>query len=329
MNQNTNAALTGLLVGDGLSRQNGVHRLSLTTARRVQRFQTLTQFSLDNHLTTLPEPYVHAFPEEILKMHPGDDCEWFYFSAQMIKGNLDITKEWQDLAQNVDQIKGRLGTKSALRNLSRGIPYPHSGHDNPHYFDSLGILRAAAIASFHVGSLPEILETVELDVGHSHALDGLWAAKSIATFIYLLNSGIPVRECILSASKELPDSSLSARTTMLGLHIARESKSELQLSIDLESRLVDRIYCYPYAASELLGMLFAKLWICVDPEISFASAFMHRRHTDSLPPLLGYLLGLIYGDSWLPNLPFENSELDGICIPSLKGKNLMDLTKDM
>ena len=321
------AALKGLLLGDGLSRQNGVERLALTTPRRVNRFQTLTRFSFENGMTTFPEPYVHAFPEKLLKLFPGDDCEWLYFSGNISKQGLSAKDEWKKLSTSHLKIRARLGTKTALRNLSRGMCAPESGHDNPHYFDSIGMLRAASIAAISDGDLATILSKVDEDVSQTHSLDGLWCARAIASFVYSIKTGDDVKVSLDALLQQIPSNSLTSQMMRDVRVICQSSNNELQLAVNLEQNFVDRIYCYPYSSSELLALVYSSFWLESDPQLKFSTTFVHRRHNDSLPPLIGFLLGFIHGDSWLPHIDDSSFVMDGICIPDLKGVNLLDLAK--
>lgn len=325
MSKNYEAALKGLLLGDGMSRQNGVQRLGLTTERRVNRFQTLTKFSFDNKITTFPEPYVHAFPQDILKLYPGDDCEWFYFSASIVKSGQSFDSEWKKLSNIEKYISGRLGTKTALRNISKGMSAPSSGHDNPHNFDSIAMLRAAAITIFSDTDLQQLMIQVEQDSSQTHSLDGIWCAKAIATLVHHIKKGISLPDALVESESEIPENSLSNQMLTRVKEIIRRNSNELEISLDLEQSFVDRIYCYPYSSSELYALIYAKLWIKSDAQLKFASSFLHRRHNDSLPPLLGLILGLSEGDKWLPKMNSEAFVMDGICIPELKGTSLLQL----
>lgn len=327
MNTHLKSALTGLLLGDGLSRQNGVQRLSLTTERRINRFQTLSRFSFENGMTTFPEPYVHAFPEKILKLYPGDDCEWLFFSANIIKNDLSAGEEWTEISKVHSEIKGRLGTKTALRNLSLGMRAPESGHDNPHYFDSIGMLRAAAISGFSTGSWEEILKQVDEDITQTHSLDGLWCARAVAAFVHSLKLKNDIRTALNLMINQIPEGSLTDQVMNEVIEICKKSTNEIQLALTLEETFVDRIYCYPYSGPELLALMYASFFLESDPQLKFSISFLHRRHNDSLPPFLGFLLGYIHGDTWLPEVEDTSFLMDGVCIPKLKGKNLLELLK--
>jgi len=319
------AGLKGLILGDGLSRQNSVERLALTTKRRISRFQSLTKFSFDNDITTFPEPYVHAFPQKILKLFPGDDAEWFYFSTYIAKHDASAKQEWQKLAMSHENVRARLGTKTALRNLAEGLSAPMSGHDNPHYFDSISMLRAAGIASIVKGNLDYTIKKIEEDVSQTHSLDGIWCAKSIGALVYFIKTGEDLNTSLIKALEQVPEKSLTSQIMKNAKLICENANDEIQLALDLEQKLVDRIYCYPYSSSELLALIYSGLSLNSDTQLKFTTSFLHRRHNDSLPALMGYLLGYIFGDSWIPDIDVSSFTMDGLCIPELRGKNLLDL----
>ena len=317
-------ALKGLLLGDGLSRANGVLRLRLTTERRVKRFLSQQQFAFERNQTNQSEPYVHAHNPEILKLHGGDDCEWFYFSAENAKSGSSIDARWKELAAE-PRVVARLGTKTALRNIAMGKSAPHSGHDNPHYFDDIALVRAAGIALVSKVGLEELLSQVRTDISYTHSEDGLWGAEAIATLIFALKGGASIGEGIAQAIDRLPSESWAKREVTRALELTSKSVRTLDRVMLLENDFVDRIYCYPYSSPETLGLLFSHLRHSEDPVDTFMAAYLHRRNTDSLPPLLGFLNGLVHGDQWMPPLRDEARILSGICIPALKGKDFLAL----
>jgi hypothetical protein len=320
---NRKPALKGLLLGDSLSRQNAQLRLNLTTPKRIDRFNSLQKFSYDSDMTTYPEPYTHAHDPSLLKFFPGDDCEWLFFSAYKFDEDSDILEKW-DVLSKQKNVRARLGTKSALRNLLEGLNPPASGNDNPHYFDSISILRAAGMAIFSNNN-NGLMEKIKRELEITHALDGVWCGLAVARMIISIKDGRNIEDAISDSLIELPESSWSRREILKALKILDSDTSPLGNVLKLENEFVDRIYCYPYSAPELLGLVFNKLLLKGDPRLILSTSFMHRRHTDSLPPILGLLMGFILGDGWIPDLETQNYSFDGVCIPSLRGRNLLEL----
>jgi ADP-ribosylglycohydrolase len=321
---NFSTATKGLALGDIYSRQNGVHRLALISQRRLRRYEQLDYFSNINNITTRPEPYVHGFAPEILGLNPSDDVEWFYFAREVVKAKQSFSLAWQELAKDSQNIRARLGTKAALRNLLQGLHAPASGHDNPHYFDNLAMIRALGIVSGFEGSESELVTLVEEDASHTHSEDGVWIAAATSILAYNLSLKKKIEEAITRAIDYLPKDSWSYREINRALAMT-ESVSQINERVYLLERdYVDRIYPYPYAAPETFGLLCSHLLHSPEPELMFASVFQHRRHTDSLPVFIGYFMGLQHGDSWIPKSFSDRSLiLEGVSIPTLKGRSLI------
>lgn len=319
-----NAATRGLVLGDIYSRQNGVHRVSLIGQRRLRRYEHLDHFSNLNGITTRPEPYVHGYAPEILGLKPSDDSEWFFFSREIARSGKDFKKAWSDLAKSDLTITARLGTKAALRNLKSNLEAPASGHDNPHYFDNAAMIRALGIVAAFQGSEAELIDLITLDASHTHSEDGIWSAVSIGVMAFQIASGLNLQIAINNAIDFLPETSWSRREVKRALDLTDGVASVNERVFLLEKDFVDRIYPYPYAAPESLGLLLAHLTHNPEAELMFSASFQHRRHTDSLPALLGFFLGLIHGDAWMPiSFVKETIRLDGVSIPSLKGEILL------
>lgn len=321
---NIDSATRGLALGDIYSRQNGVHRISLIGQRRLRRYEHLDHFSNINGITTRPEPYVHGYAPEILGLKPSDDCEWFYFSRDIVKSGKDFKIAWNELANSGEVVSARIGIKAALRNLSSNLPAPASGHDNPHYFDNAAMIRALGIVAAFEANDSQLIEVVREDSSHTHSEDGVWAAISIAVLAKKIIQGCNIKVAVDESVNYLPQNSWTRREVNRALDITDGVSSVNERVFKLERDFVDRIYPYPYAAPESLGLLIAHLINDPNPELMFAASFQHRRHTDSLPALLGFFLGLVHGDSWMPKSFIQESiYLDGVSIPSLKGKLLI------
>lgn len=321
---NFDAAVRGLAMGDMYSPQSGIHRLNLVGERRVRRFQILGNVASSMRHSTRPSPYVNGYPQQLLKPRPSDDCEWFYFARNIALNHLSFEEEWKKLAEIRESLLARAGTHAALRNIHSGKLAPHSGHDNTHYFDSISLIHALAIASIPELSGDELHRILLEDISHTHSEDGIWCAQALAEFIFQLRTGSSIDAAIPRALNFLPMNSWSLREVQKALALSDGLTQELDRVFDLEEYFVDRIYAFPYGAPETLGLLLSHLRYFQDPHAFFTISFLHSRHTDALPPLMGFFAGLLGGDEWMPNhLRTQTIELDGVCIPSLKGKRLI------
>lgn len=317
------SAIRGLVMGDSLSTQNATHRLALLSERRVGRFNILQAFATENRQTTMPEPYVHGFSPKYLYPRPSDDVEWFFWSRDVALSQSEFSKSWQEMAKIRGTLRVRVSVASALQNISMGMGAPSCGHDNPHYFDNAAMFRALGIFSAIPQDINKMKELIKEDATHTNSEDGVWCAVAIGVLAANLVTGTRITEAIDIAMDELPLNSWSRREVLRALAL---SKSETKLNervMLLEAKFVDRIYPYPYAAPETLGLLMSHLQHNENPYLMFTSSFLHRRNTDSIPGLIGYFLGLQHGDSWMPQtFKTENIFLDGVSIPNLKGTAL-------
>jgi ADP-ribosylglycohydrolase len=214
----------------------------------------------------------------------------------------------------------RAGTHAALRNIANGKTAPNSGHDNTHYFDSISLIHALAIASVKELDSAEIQRLLLEDITWTHSEDGIWCAQALAEATMQLRNGYSTQEAIQTGLRFLPENSWSQREVLRAMNLTSHVSNHLDRVSILEENFVDRIYAFPYSAPETLALLFAHAQDFHDPELFFASSFLHKRHTDALPPLMGFMAGLIAGSDWIP-LNFREGPifLDGVCIPSCKG----------
>jgi len=314
------SAIRGLVMGDSLSTQNATHRLALLSERRVRRFNILQAFATENKHTTVPEPYVHGFSPKYLYPRPSDDVEWFFWSRDVALSQSEFSEKWQEMAALRGTLRIRVSVASALQNISMGMRAPSCGHDNPHYFDNSAMFRALGIFSAMPRDINRLKELIKEDATHTNSEDGVWCAVAIGVLAARIDAGTPISEAIDIAIDELPQDSWSRREVLRALALSKSESILKERVMLLEEKFVDRIYPYPYAAPETLGLLMSHLLHKEDPYLMFTSSFLHRRNTDSIPGLIGYFLGLQHGDSWMPQtFRTENVFLDGVSIPDLKG----------
>lgn len=318
------SGIRGLAFGDAFSAQNAIHRLNLVGSRRVRRLQILNATASQMRHTTRPEPYVNSYSTSLIAPRPSDDCEWFYFAHNVASSKLSFAEEWLKLSRERHNILARAGTHAALRNIANGKSAPHSGHDNTHYFDSISLIHAVAIASVKELTPSEIHALLIEDISWTHSEDGIWCAQALAETTIQLRKGVSRGEAIDAGLSFLPVDSWSHREVLRAMKLSEEVVNHFERVSVLEERFVDRIYAFPYGAPETLALLLSHINHFSAPELFFASSFLHKRHMDSLPPLMGFFAGLLGGKEWIPMQFRENPiVLDGVCIPQLKGYSLI------
>ena len=288
----------------------------------------LTQFAFDEKQNTYPTVYTHAQPIEFLAPRPTDDSEWLYFSADIHLSGIDPIDGWLKLASAGEDLRGRTGTLMALDNLKSGKMPPHSGHDNPHYFDDMAMVRSLAAALIFRGKGELVLEKTRQDAEVTHSEDGIYCALALATVASSLLADEAVEMAVAKALQQLPEGSWSDRVVADALKATAGAKSVTEVAYILEDVVIDRIYSYSISAPESLALILCFLKVSKSANDFLLAGTLNKRKLDSMPALLGAIAGLIHGDEWIPAGFIANgSDLDGVCIPSLKGKSLTKLVE--
>ena len=321
-------AVLGLAFGDAMSFPSTTHRLRLLNVKRSNRMIGLTQFAFDEKQNTYPTVYTHAQPIEFLAPRPTDDSEWFYFSADIHLAKLDSKNEWLKLAKSGEDLRGRTGTLMALDNLKAGKLPPESGHDNPHYFDDMAMIRSLAAALIYRGKNDLILEKTRSDAEVTHSEDGVYCALAFSSMANALLADQTIETAVTSALEQLPKGSWSQRVISDALIATASAKSITEVAYILEDVVIDRIYSYSISAPESLALILCYLRVAKTPNDLLLAGMLNKRKLDSMPAFLGAIAGLLHGDQWIPSAFIaNNSDLDGVCIPSLKGKSLTNLVE--
>ncbi|NDC52348.1 MAG: hypothetical protein EBZ66_04225 [Actinobacteria bacterium] len=322
-------SILGMAWGDSISISSAHHKVSLLAPKRALRMRTLTEFAETSKQTTRPTPYTHAQNNSMLIPKPSDDTEWSVFVLQSLLNKEDPEKKWDDLVTIRSELRVRTGTAIALKNLERGYRPPESGHDNPHYFDDIAMIRSLGPAILYAKEPAKMEELVVQDAQVTHSEDGIYCAKSFAALISSLINGLDIESSILIALTKLPRESWSFRVVTEALSMTKDLDNTFERISVLEANFVENIYAYPVSAPETLGLLLAHAQKVRSPEEMLLSALSHRRQLDSLPALAGATAGVLFGDSWIPNNLMKDIELDGVSIPSLRGTQLSTIIKNV
>ncbi len=331
--QRARNALVGLAIGDALSWPAMFHRSHLLPSwtRRIRReIDTASEIS---NVLALAMPFSLNQPADVFDIGPVDDAEWASFTINILL-NGDGTYEdalisaWLTLAQSGEVIKGGVSTQAALSNLRKGIKPPRSGRENPHYFDDGAVARAVPVGIFCTGNPVKAAQLAALDASVTNAEDGVWAAQSMAVAVSLACSGKDVDETLSESIQVLPQSSLVRRKVDDALALTRECGSLFSVLPKVQNAIVNREYSYGNAAPETLALAFViTKMMGLDFERAITTAASFAKTADSLPAMVGALVGamnpgVIASDDWLAAV----RNLKGICIPTLKGTDFLELS---
>lgn len=328
--------MLGLAVGDAISWpalfQRG-HLLPDWTRRLRREIEDEAEI----HKIIRPSvPFSLNRSQSSFKIGPADDTEWASFSAQLIIScqkqpdkNI-ILDNWRQLVKNEDNIKGSISIRSAIKNLKSGKVPPITGKDNPHYFDDSGCPRAIPYGVLLAGKPIKAALACQKEVEVTNSFDGLEAAKALAAIISVLVDDGTIDEAISVGLKEIDELSWLHRNTIKALEIA-SNVDVFSLVPILADDLIENIYSYGTSAPETLPIALALFKAGSEnfSETLFASASLART-ADSVPAMVGALLGAYLGDNEIPNIWYNKVEkLKGIAIPNLKNINYIKLINNL
>lgn len=330
-------AMIGLAVGDAISWSAMYHRSTLLPywTRRIRREMEVN--SEDHNIILTPLPFSLNQPSDNFNISPTDDTEWASFSVKaLLKNNFvdyekSVLDEWLEIIKSGQNLKGFVSTQAAIRNLKNGILPPQSGKENPHYFDDGAMPRAVPIGLLFAGQPEEAARFTNIDASVTNCEDGVWGAEALAAAISFVCSGEDIESSIEKAIIYLPESSWIRRTVEETLTITEHSSSVFELIPVLQEKIVNREYSYGNVAAETLALTFAISKIHgKNFENSLGVACSFAKSSETLPAMVGALVGAthsdtIAGEQWLKSI----QKLKGICIPSYKGIDYLNLIEQL
>ena len=337
LKQRATNAMVGLAIGDALSWTAMFHRSFLLPpwTRRVRR--EIDSDSEKSNVIVTPMPFSLNQPAQHFSISPTDETEWAAFTSQiLLRSNFNsykqsVLKEWINLAQSTNPIRGGVSTQAALHNLRNGIHPPQSGKENPHYFDDGAMARAVPIGIICAGQPDKAALLAEIDSCVTNSEDGVWAAQAMAVAISLVCSGESINNAITAAYYYLPEFSWIRRTVDEAMQIAQKSESVFSIIPELHNRIVNREYSYGNVAAETLALTFVIADVHGNNfENALLTASGFAKSGETLPAMVGALTGAMHssaiaGEHWLNAI----GSLKGICIPFLAGKNYLTLTEQI
>jgi ADP-ribosylglycohydrolase len=330
-------ALAGLAIGDTLSWPAMYHRSALLPfwTRRIRR--EIDASSETDNVIIPPVPFSLNQQPSVFDFCPTDDTEWGAFSAFALLSCAEkpyrerLLELWLGLAGSDEPVKGGVAVQAALNNLRKGLLPPKCGKENPHYFDDGAIIRAVPVGVMFAGKPEKAALFAEAEASFTNSEDGVYGAKAMAVAVSLACSGENIFTATETALEQLPAGSWIRRTVDEAILMSNERESAFLLLPDLHSKIINREYSYGNAAPETLAVAFVIARLhggSFEDAVTMASAL--PKCSDSLPAITGALAGALHDEpvaegSWKNAI----SELKGICIPSLKGTNFIELIENL
>ncbi|MFJ6425316.1 ADP-ribosylglycohydrolase family protein [Streptomyces hydrogenans] len=348
--------LLGLAAGDAAGWPAARHRAARMPEWTRRLTRELDTFAEQNATTTLPVPIALNQPPEPLRLGPSDDAEWAAFTAEAVlaaagplfaalprerrlRAAVDLA--WNHLAGQIAAaadrapeiesavlpLRARISVRAGLGNLATGLRPPATGHDNPHYFDDAGCVRAAVLAVVHPGDPRAAAELAEFDARYTQDGDGVHGARATAAAVAAALGGADAETAVEAALAELPPVTEIGRNARHAVKLARTADSAFELVPLLEHQIVDHVYSYGIAAAETVPVALA-LTVAARGAMTAAvpAAACLSRVADSAPALAGALTGALGGGRSVPASWRDACRtLSGCALPRLAGTDLVEL----
>ncbi|MDA0564348.1 ADP-ribosylglycohydrolase family protein [Streptomonospora sp. S1-112] len=317
-------AFAGLAIGDAVGWPAGRHRSALLAPWTRRLGRELDLFAEEHRVTTLPVPFALNQPVAPLAMGPSDDAEWLAWTALGI--GTDRAEAFAALAGRAD-VRARISVRTALDNLARGARPPHTGHDNPHFFDDAAAVRAVAFGAARPGDPEGAADDAQADAEVTNSGDGVSAARAMAAAVAAAVGGAGPAEALAAGTAHLPAG--SAINAVVGEALAEVERAAPAQPFDLvpalEAVCCDHVYSYGTAAQATLGAAFALTGAAggaLGPAVSAAACLAPL--ADSAPALTGALAGALGGHLAIaPAWRARAAPLAGCCLPELAGTDLV------
>lgn len=326
-------AMFGLAIGNSISWTSMYYRSAALPfwTRRIRR--EIEAASETENILLHPMPFSLNQSVEHFDLYPTAVVEWTTFASENIlksegKSFTETARTaWLELSKDEASIKGTVGIKAALKNLSKGISSPRSGKENPHYFDDSALTRVIPIGLVCGGLPEEAASLAKAEAEITNYEDGVWAAQAAAVFVSLLCDGKNIETAIDVACKYLPENSWVRRVVNEALSYSENCKSVFDILPLLNKNIVNPEYSYGNIAPETLALalVITKIHLKNFQEaVSLAACF--PKCAESLPALVGAFAGActteeIASETWLNSIRY----LKGISIPNYADKNFLEV----
>jgi ADP-ribosylglycohydrolase len=326
-------AMIGLCIGDAVGLPALFHR----AARSGWRRRILWEFSAqldEQNVNKFMLPFTLGPPDELM-LCGTDDTEFAMVAAEMLLQagpEMDpdtLFDQWHRLVVDVeDEVWGGIAERSSIINARKGLRPPITGNDNPHHYDDGAVARAVPVGVRFAGYPERAAQVAGALAAITNAEDGVFAAQAMAASISALVTGSSVRDALEVGSRNIPSDSWLGRQLDSTMHLLAEHGSlwaALPFFID---DVVNASYSFGNAAPETLPVAYAVM-LGTDAQLvpALGCASLVAKQSDSMPAMVGALAGAASGAASIP--PSWRNRLDrlrGVCVPSVAGASVQDIT---
>ncbi|WP_369374113.1 ADP-ribosylglycohydrolase family protein [Promicromonospora sp. Populi] len=321
-------AVHGLALGDALGAPASEHR----TVRDPWVREMLRKGALGLDESRVLRPVV-PFVLTAIDSPPlvaTDDTESFAATARVLLDaptwdDDDLFDTWRALVDTPETWTGP-AQRSALLNAAAGLRPPHTGSDNPAFYDDTALPGALAIA-LAAADPAQAAQLARRYASITHDGVGVHAAVVFARLVSGLLAGAPLRDGLDSVTEDLAVDGRAADDWLAdgvrdALQIVDQAASPFAALPALLGRFAPRTYSHPGTVAETLPLALAITTVTRgDHETALPLALAVTRHQDSLPALVGALCGASGSAPAAAGLDV----LHGVTIPAVAGESLEGL----
>lgn len=329
-------ALLGLAAGDAAGFPAMYHRQSVRPNRR--RLLWAQSLDLDaQNVNKFALPFTLSAPLEEQAFGPTDDTESAVLAARvLLAAGVDASADqlfdawWRIVEPQADAYRGSVADISAIRNARLGLRAPETGNDNPHHFDDSSVPRALPVAIAHAANPSAAAAVARRLASVTNAAEGIDAAAAFAAAIATLVGGGTRDTALAAARAELPADGWVARKLALAERIVIVEGSLLAAVPRFVEEVSNREYSFGVVAAETLALALTIATRSPDLGSALGVALQVPKQADSMPAMVGALLGAEGGTAAIPaSWHGRLRRTKGVCIPSTAGIDLLDLAAEL
>lgn len=325
-------ALLGLACGDAVSFPAMYHReLAIPPLRRLLWTQAL---ELDaEQVNKFPLPMTLSRPLSVLAFGPTDDTEHAALAADVLLGSgpdpsmdrlFDVW--WALVEPQHGSMWGSVADRSAVKNALQGMRAPRTGNDNPHHYDDSSVARGVPAGIRWAGDPRTAAAVTRRLAAITNAEVGLDGAAAFAAAIAVVVGGGDLDAAVAAARREIGTATWLSRMMETAERILEEEGSLFAAIPVFNDDVANRTYNFGNVVAETLPLALLIARRCSGLEHGLAIAALVPKQADTLPAMVGALLGGRSGAAAIPrSWTSRVEELTGVCIPSTRGVRLRDL----
>lgn len=221
---------------------------------------------------------------------------------------------------------GSVADRSAVKNALEGMRAPRTGNDNPHHYDDSSVARGVPVGIRWAGDPVTAAAVARRLAAITNAEIGIDGAAAFAAAVSVVVGGGDLDAAVGAARGEIGTATWLSRMMETAERILEEEGSLFAAVPAFNDDVANRSYNFGNVVAETLPLALLIARRCSGLEQGLAVATLIPKQADTLPAMVGALLGGALGATEIPlSWTSRVEELTGVCVPSTRGVRLRDL----